>query len=624
MKTEVRLQQIQKNDNLFYFPLLVSIILTYIFFFVITCTNFRKFSNIAIYVIGSLFFFCCYLFGIIFDTKGFSSLLIIFQESFNKNKTFLSPLMTLLSLIYLYIGINFSEVSLLSIRSILLFTVTVIFTMFALTITVKKAPALRLLVSLCLIIYTFFCLYMPNFFEDYSGGVHHVDAYTTSIINVCNGHPYITENSSIYGHHGLVMLPLVKCFDLFFSQWTAITLSIAILGSISVGLMVYILDKLTNNDFLFSLASLGLCYYSCYSRINGNYYQMEPHRYLFQAITLFGCFLYLNHQKDFLIKICMWGVVSISVLWNLETGLVTVVVWAMCCICKENFVKWNAYSIIKNVALSLCSFIIPYGLVCLYNVCVGGKPIDFLTFIYPIGESIRGTSNYFNIESLGFGIRLPIDIWFVLYAILISFFTTKFVKVILHKSTWEDILGICGALIGLGTLGYFMNEPWNECKYIAIYGLIVVCLLVIKENPGKRIAIFLICFFACSSFLAIPERLKLLEAHTHNEASLDQFIDGVSARIPINTAFVGKGSPQLCSLLDRKNPVGYMDEPDMVGFSKDYVKSDIDTMKYPYILMDKNSRLIELVQDYNEEVVFDYYDSEGVIQYSYVLYRIRE
>lgn len=620
----------------------IPIILTFLFFFVVTYTNYRNISNVSIYVVGSLVFFICFAICVLFSEKV-RRFLMVMQKPFLHNKV--KWIFFAIAITYLYIGINISEPSLVNIRSILLFLCAIVFfLLYGNLQKVKKDKRIRILIALCLIVYNFYCLYMPNFFEDYSGGVHHVDAYTTSIINACNGYPYVLENSSTYGHQGIFFIPIVKLFDIFLSQWTAITLSVAVFGSLCLGLMLFIIDRITEDDFLFSLASLAVCYYSCYSRVDGNYYQMEPHRYLFQAITLFGCYFLISCKNKRFLKILMWGIISLATLWNLETGIVSVIVWTVCCICEENKEKWKIGSIIKNIFLALAAILVSYLVVCLYNISVGGKAVDFLTFVYPIGESLRelsptGLKTTFDIETLGFGIRLPIDWWFIIYAVLISYFVVKCPKVFFHKTTDKDIIGISGALMALGTFVYYMNEPWNECKFISIYGLIIVCILTIQgirnsetkrmaisdgnvvKIVGRSLSIFLLCFFAVSSLLAIPQRLIKLEAHTHNEESLDCFLDGVSAKIPQDTAFIGKGAPQLCALLDRRNVVGYMDEPDMTLSGLDYAQKDIDMKKYPYILMDKDSRIIELVQDYSQESEFDYYDFEGNVKYSFVLYR---
>lgn len=617
----------------------VSAAVTFVYFFLLRVIDFRLLPNILIYFLGVLVFFVSYILQLIIHSKKLVGLNQLTDSFFN---TKMSKLCFVIGIVYVYIGWNWGEQSFVNIKSILIMGLTIISLLFILSLpkNANRSRMFRVCLSCFALIVYFYCLYEPNFFLDSYGKVYHADAYTTSIINVSNGFPYTFENVGIYGHYGILYLLPVKVLSLFVSQWTAIAITIAMVGVLSLVLMILTINSLIDNDIIFAIATISLCFFAFYITYGGNYFQLDPHRYLFQSACLFGSSQVLKYRKRML-SCFMWIVSSLAIVWNLETGVVCLVVWTVCWLYLSALRNgWRIRYFIIAVLGDVFTFGLSMLIVSLYNLSCGGAVINLETFIYPLGHSSRSVAGEYNILDLSFSLSYPLDIWYIFIIILIGFICLELIKIVKFKITEKECVVFLSAFMGMGVLAYYMNMPLAENKFLSLYALVIVLSFIVEygiEHSLKQLNImnnesFLVSFawristvilllIFWSSFSSMYGKISKIEYNTHNEQQIDEFCSAISANIPQDTAFIGTGAPQLCAALNRRNVLSYMDFPDTNDYGVNYVVDMIKREKYDSIVLSlgTESKIAESLDAYSISNQFDYYDYEGNVRYSYLL-----
>ena len=631
------------NKNEDYARLAISSIFTFFYFCLVFLIKISSRSNMVIYGIGCVLFILIYLVQTILGTKA------TFCFGWINRMKRGGAIILLLLIVLFYISWNWDLGNFFDFQFLLYYLVAICFGfIFYRFIHLEKNVTFRVLWSVFLLLVYGFCLYEPNFLEDGAGGMHHLDAYTTSIINATGGMPYGAENASIYGHHGILFYLPVKILGALFSQWTAISITIACFGVLSLICFLFVLSKLIKSDLLFWISSTGVCYFSFFYTYGGNHFQFDPHRYLFQSITLLFCYFSLKYPEVKWVRLLFWLVESFAVVWNAETGLVCAVVCTVCNIYISSRDRWSVWKVIINVMSMFVCLALAYGEVAAFNLLMGGEVNSIGTFLYPLSSSVSSVSSSsggsgFNVLSLSSSLSIPVSIWFFIVVILLGYLCSKLMPTCKHLLSFEEQVGFMSSLLGLGVFGYYMNMPDNIYKFICLPSLLIVMTIILDRyfcndsplaNEGKNyvlkkcgiiaISLFLLVLFS-QSLLTFTGKMNKLIYHTHEEENLDSFISAIDVNIPDDTVFIGSGAPQLCAALDREVKISYMDFPDITPFGIEYLNKMIKENGYQHILSsDDIEWMNENKEKYKEVKRFDYYDVDGLCLRTYCLYQLKE
>lgn len=440
-----------------------------------------------------------------------------------------------------------------------------------------KGRKTRVAVSILVVFLQMWFLYTPNFFRDTLGALFHIDAYTNSIINTLNYAPLEQYSCSIYGHYGILYILPVKLLQLTgINQWEAVTLAIAVFGGCTFALEYWILSKIIENDVVFVLAVVGSAVVSV-QIYHGQYYQMLPHRYVFQAVILAG--ITAAGKKDGKIfNAFMWVMAGTAIVWNTETGIVCALVWMLGSMYMElrSQAKYSAAVICRGLVRFSLAVIGAYGFVNLYNLAVGGNTISFVTFLYPLG------SESYQVEGLQLPLQLPWAGYFLPILILLCLLGYYFERVIKLEVNGIQLVVIMAAVLGIGVYTYYMNRAATTNAAIVSFPFIVALSYIIDKSVAKgelkinkeRMALQMSSFMcliimvsmALSTVSTFGATLTEKNQSVYETESLNQFVEEVREKVPEDAVAFGGGTAQLYAYMDRSTGIYIADWEDLDTF----------------------------------------------------------
>lgn len=411
-------------------------------------------------------------------------------------------------------------------------------------------------------------LYCPNPVEDFGGAaIRHIHAYTNSIINVAHFVPYDEYNTSIYGHYGILYLPLVKLFG---GRFTAITLAITLFGFLTFFASFRALSYVIKSDLIFFLTMAAASATTTVLNRRGQYYQVNPHRMLFPSLLLLLIMWEETSKRAENIRrslILEWIFMSLAIVWNLETGVLCVLV-LMCvkvfqCLNRHPLFSWAT---LKAIILTLpylpISFSTAWALTGLYNILTGGGFNDLKTFIYPL------LSSNFMIDTL----HMPImdSLGFYVFVIIVSgLCTLEFLRLRTTRVACNSTVVTLGFTISLSSLAmlvYFMNRPAfgnievSFMQFTFLLGMICDRIFLLPHNKKMEmlkspqeilfigtgfLAYFALTFIAISMMLETPEALTSRAGKVWENPTMRQIEAEMKEVVPKDTFAYGIGVPEL-------------------------------------------------------------------------------
>ncbi len=435
----------------------------------------------------------------------------------------------------------------------------------------------RLVVSLIFTLGVSVQFYAPNIFQDIQGGTYHSHAYTNSIINVCWLIPYGEDMECLYGHYGILYMPVLKllhkCFHV--DYLTGIFIVAAALAGISILLFLYILNFFAKSDVIYYLGmfAIGEEYFMLMQ--GGVYLQVHPHRMIFPMIMMaLALWEYKKGKKYDIVAICF---ITLSFVWSTEVGLVIM--------CSFAFYRWirrimdgRPFSLCKGLLLirelavyALLPFGLSYLLINGYNLLAGGMVLDFKEFMFPLVSD----RNYIDMIEL----TLP-DVTHAWAGGTILFMGA--ITPALFQIFWPDkresglkpfyfLLGLMSLMLML----YYINRPAEGSMFIILFLMLILQAIILqksqdiyldfKEKKGsvfeepnrflylclRVITTFILFVMAFDSIYSMPGAWKTSAETIWKRDELMEFAEYVYVQIPPDAVSFGEGVPELMSMIDR-------------------------------------------------------------------------
>lgn len=352
-------------------------------------------------------------------------------------------------------------------------------------------------------------MYAPNWM---AGDRMHGSAYYTSVYNALMDAPYTYSNQSIYGHYAILLKYPVKLLG---GDYTAFNIVISIAGGLSLFFLALALDACVKNHFLSITGVWAVPMMFLYYPLN--HWQMFPHRVAFSSVILYLIVLYF-HGKHKWTKTAGYLVCAVSILWNVETGIVNLAVWAFACIVHECFYvqrqsSWRKIlkSGIIQALFSALSVAAALGIFNLYNMSLGEQWHGIKFFLYPlvsdwdapekfmlkagaqggvlaaskIMELLERMNNGF---AAGLANPLPYQIsswYFVLFlmGLAIILFAVRFVS---RREKPNDYIMALAAVLAMGHLIYFFNRACFDYLAIAFFEAILIMAAIADEMVDNK------------------------------------------------------------------------------------------------------------------------------------------
>lgn len=429
-------------------------------------------------------------------------------------------------------------------------------------------------------------MYAPNPFLDDMGFIYHIDAYTNSILNTLVLEPFEMYSSSIYGHHGLIyLIPVKMLHKLGFTNWMAVTIVIGIVGFITFSVEYWCISQIVKNDTIFTIAVLANAIVS-FQIYPNQYYQMMPHRYLFQALIFCGCIIAYRKPKSIMVRVVMWFLSGVAMIWNIETGLVVMVVWCLAAVYLDSKAhgKYSVKTIILNVCYAIISFIGGFGVVNVYNLMGGGNIISVSTYIYPL------VSRSYRVDMLQLSLMKPANGYFMVIAVMLGVIGLYLLDGLFIKLNEKQYMAILAAVMGLGVFTYYMNRAVTTNATIVCFSMVIllahlcdrfVPFVLLDEGQNtmikwKRpweilkirnivggICMIILSGMALASISTVGATLKNKITTTWNRKSIAEFMAEAKEKIPVDAVAFGPYTAQLYALLDKNTGIYIADWEDM-------------------------------------------------------------
>ena len=462
----------------------------------------------------------------------------------------------------------------------------------------ESLPSVRLLFIL---ICAFLCAaktFAPNPFLGSEHETNHMHAYVNSIINIANLHPFDWHTASVYGHYGLLCLPLVKLLG---NSYTAVALSVSVFAFISFYCVFSVCNQWIRKNAAFFLTVLAICGIP-FMIYGGEYFQVNPQRLLFPAVTLYAISKIIKKDiRGFWMWFLEAAVGILAVIWNLETGLFSIAV-----LCAFNLVmslrenaKCKTILLIlgKDIAFALLCFCGAYLIINLYSLLTGATQwMSLQRFIYPINSlvPVPGEQSIYKITDLRTGFVTPFSVY-VVQLIIFSVTILNALRSLLSKEMPQEhkksrILLLSVALSGLSSVIYFVNRAayanisisWMQMMMVlGVYGGEGLSELqrtqerkdvapFLSRLSGKMLMLLYVFVFAVEGIMGFEPYMKSQIRAYWNTETLDTVVEQGKQHIPEDVLAIGHGVPELFFQMHRNDYPALMDWSDMnsINFQK--------------------------------------------------------
>ena len=427
------------NQNIsekFIINFLFSLIATIILVFILKLFNL---SDVQIYALSLIFITLCFYF---ISVKNIPFIEKLYNTFIYDNRgiilVFLIILIFIVSLSNTFIELkewnylqflNLNILNILNIWSekyindnILLFIIEIILTAFLLYILISLSnnylTIFLAIVAVILIIYGKFQVAITD--------IGHHTAHFNSVFMVYNHIPYSKNMYSILGHYALLMQPFFKVFGLNVKTYALLMSILCGISALCVIISVFLLIK----SSFFRILGILITFF-IYFTMEFNYYAVASLRIFFPSIMILYTAI-IGNRKNILLTIIGYFIVSLSILWNAETGLVCLAslfisnIYAYCYDLTFKDKKLY-YNILLFIIFSICSLLIAYLILNICNIyLLGGEKQNIKDLLFPL---ITGQVNYTEIK---------IKKLFNYYFILVFIFLTTFIYYIKNMRIFNN------------------------------------------------------------------------------------------------------------------------------------------------------------------------------------------
>lgn len=425
-------------------------------------------------------------------------------------------------------------------------------------------------------------MYCTNFLQE---DILHGNAYFSSVYTALMGAPFDYANQSIYGHYAIFLKYPIKLLG---GDYRAYNIVISLVGALSIFMVALALDMCVGNHFISMIGTWTLpMMYLYYPK---NHWQMFPHRVLFACITLYAIARYF-HKKERWLKFIGYGLGAIAVLWNAETGIICLIVWAVACIlfdfinAEKGCWKCIRRSILYHTGYVIISVLVMVVLFNLYNMPLGEQwhGLRFLLFPLYSGWDMEGTMlvqaaeksgllykvNFVGLLeklSIGFasGITQPLiyklSPWYFVFLLMGIAIVLMMVRILHKKVKANDcVIGVT-AILALGQLYYFFNRPCFDYLAIAEFEAVLIMAVIAdggtKKECGWMKRPYQFLFVAIMTVLSVftlwqaRYRFAAREAEGYYDNSeMEALLDDMRETIPEDTFAFGQGVHEIYSSL---------------------------------------------------------------------------
>jgi hypothetical protein len=333
-------------------------------------------------------------------------------------------------------------------------------------------------------------IYLTSSYINNGYSIYNFDAYYDPVYQVYSGKTLIKDFYSLYGFYPyffqlifslvggisilkfsflLSLLSLITCLSLLAVVWINVKNKIlALIGYATVIFFMHYLPFILNQ---------------------GYFVQYSPHRLIFPSLILLNASLWMKANTSFkrvLVSSLGYALGALSILWNIETGIIVALAWCLfriyCC-AQDNFLKKAFFiQVLKSILFTLGSFLAAFGVMILITVVRSG--------MWPSINDIIYIQNIFS--NLGFGM-LPMSLfkpWLLLilvYAVglVISIRDIRSLRNATDSPNPITPIYFMSIIVGMGLFLYYQGESHDYVFAVVIWPSILILVLYAQDCSNR-------------------------------------------------------------------------------------------------------------------------------------------
>lgn len=377
-------------------------------------------------------------------------------------------------------------------------------------------------------------LFALNLFtrDSYTGWYEHFNAAYYAVAQVFNGASLLVDFTNQYGLYPHFLEPIFRIIGLDVTHYAVV---MALLVAFSYGLLLYFANKVIENKVLLFVGFVALVhlrfFFLGFFASYDLYFQYTPIRFLFPCLLLVLASLYFKKKSRTLYYVG-FGVASVSVLWNIDSGFVVFFTWLASVIFDEAFhfearsFFWKAA---RHVLVALLSLAIVVGLFGLYIFLRSGQfPhfgqfLKYQTIFYFTGFYMMNTPvfNAWNLVILAYACGLLVAVRSLLKG----------------ADTHLNRMVFVLSLLGVGLFSYYQGRSHDYVEFAVCYPAVLLMLLFIDNLLKQtRVLGFRVVlanpFFLFATFGLTLMGTHLLEVGFERKASAHGVLGFLSGALP--------------------------------------------------------------------------------------------
>jgi len=376
--------------------------------------------------------------------------------------------------------------------------------------------------------------------------VYNFEAYWLNVSSIYEGIPFSITNVSFYGHYAILLVPFFKIFGL-----NIYTVQVTQMVGVAIVLLFlfYGIETLTHKTSSRFITKLLVCSYFLFvEAISSVYPQGIPHRLVFVSIILSLVIKFIFLRKNTrTLKIVIDVLCCLSIIWNLETGVVMTLVWAITKSVVESRNKKIFYMILygcRYVVGAVITFVFAWFSVSVINNFIyGGEFLSLELFIYPLGTDY--------VSGIGSAVSFSDFIWIFVLGIFVFSFIFSLRRVLISKSDkyMEVVLALSSSSIMLFPYFYnraaFFNLMTVSYMQLVLLGLIFCIKLKEKRSvlstPIHIVGLYIALLLVISNISNLTNQSSK-GYNVPDKMNYKAFVRELEEVVPENVVFYGTGS----------------------------------------------------------------------------------
>lgn len=308
--------------------------------------------------------------------------------------------------------------------------------------------------------------------DNYFGGYDHFNAVYYSVAQVVNGKTLLVDFTNQYGLYPHFLQPIFKFIGFNILNYSIIMGLIVVLSYLC---LFAFMKTAINNFFLLTLGFIGLVYlrgyFLTFFNYGDNYFQYTPIRFVFPCIILLLASFYFRNFNRKLYYV-IFTIASISILWNIDTGVVVFLSW-LAVLCFNELFNFKLKACFQNCFSHVLVGVVIFAVTILvYSVLMYAR-----SGFFPDYSLVIKSQKVFYVSGF-YMMHMPVFNAWNLIALIYAIGLIKCVKsIIKNEKTHNIIIVFLLTILGIGLFSYYQGRSHDFNLFVVHYPAFILLII---------------------------------------------------------------------------------------------------------------------------------------------------